>query len=74
MSEWAPAQYAPQHATAQPEWYSAGGTAQYASTSYNTYDMPGGGQSSGAAYGSFEDEAPLLEGGAPWEPAVVEGI
>jgi hypothetical protein len=74
MSEWAvPAQYPQQRQmAAQPEWYSAGGTAQYASTSYNSYDMPGGGQSSGAAYGSFEDEAPLLEGVAP--PAALQGI
>lgn len=44
-----------------PEWYSAGGASQYSATSYS-YETSRGTQG-GAAYGSFEDEAPLLEGG-----------
>ena len=43
------------------EWYSSGAAAQYGASSYG-YDMPAGGGGGGAAYGSFEDEAPLLEG------------
>lgn len=72
MSEWhvsAPYQQQRHNAVpAQPagsgvEWYS-GGAQQYASTSYgSTYGGAQGGQG-GAAYGSFEDEAPLLEGAA----------
>lgn len=70
MAEWhVSAQYHqqrhPQAAPAAqggPEWYSGGpSAASYGGSSYS-YDMPGGGQSGGAAYGSFEDEAPLLEG------------
>lgn len=44
------------------EWYSAGTSAQYGASSYGGYDMSAA--QSGAAYGSFEDEPPLLEGGA----------
>ena len=47
------------------EWYSGGGAAgsQFASASspYAAYSAPS--SSGAAAYGSFEDEAPLLEGG-----------
>ena len=48
-----------------PEWYSSGGTYAASSSSYS-YEAPGvGGRGAGgAAYGSFEEEAPLLEGGA----------
>lgn len=71
MSEWnVPGPYQQQQrpvAPGQPagagsgvEWYS-GGAQQYAATSYS-YEVPRGGRSA-AAYGSFEDEAPLLEGG-----------
>jgi hypothetical protein len=42
------------------EWYAAT-TTQYASTSYTQYDQ-GLANNGGAAYGSFDDEAPLLEG------------
>ncbi len=44
------------------EWYaSSSGAAQYGAGSYG-YEMPASGGGGGAAYGSFEDEAPLLEG------------
>jgi len=44
------------------EWYQAGGT-RFAAADYN-YPAADGAASSSAAYGSFEDEAPLLEGAA----------
>lgn len=44
------------------EWYaSSSGAAQYGAGSYG-YEMPASGGGGGAAYGSFENEAPLLEG------------
>lgn len=64
MADWQVHQRHP--AAQQPgggvEWYaSSTGAAQYGAGSYG-YEMPGGGGGGGAAYGSFEDEAPLLEG------------
>lgn len=72
MAEWHASGYAQQrHNAGQSggggvEWYSGGGSQAYSATgsSYN-YDVPGGaGGAGGAAYGSFEAEAPLLEGEA----------
>jgi len=45
------------------EWYQAGGT-RFAASDYNYPAADGAAASSSAAYGSFEDEAPLLEGAA----------
>ena len=55
-----PAQYMAQTAP-NVEWYSPAGQQQYATYGGydNSYQSSGGG---GGAYGSFEDEAPLLEG------------
>ena len=43
------------------EWYQTGGADFSASSADYTYDAMGG-TSTSATYGSFEDEAPLLEG------------
>lgn len=53
-----PAQYMAQTAP-NVEWYSPAAQQQYAS--YGAYDTNYQ-SSGGGAYGSFEDEAPLLEG------------
>ncbi len=43
------------------EWYQTGGADFSANSADYTYDAMGG-TSTSATYGSFEDEAPLLEG------------
>lgn len=70
MAEWHVSGYGQQRHPVQPqqpaaggvEWYSGTGAAQYGASSTYNYDAPVGAQGGGAAYGSFEDEAPLLEG------------
>ena len=67
MAEYAHPQRGPSSTqyAAQPapnvEWYSSSSQQQYASSNY-AYEQHNYASSSGAAYGTFEDEAPLLEG------------
>ncbi len=56
----------PPSGSSQVEWYQAGAAAvDYRAAAGHadySYDAMGGASTSAAAYGSFEEEAPLLEG------------